>query len=226
MSDTGDKGAGPSSTSFDHSSSTTYSSKTSVVTNRQSSSSLSTSTTTNISPSTNTALFSPVLVSGVGWSSDTGIGGVLHHSCSAVGGDTPKALPDRACTPGAIDVNISQANLSSTICSYGYTESLRPPYFLTEPVKYSLMKSYGYEGLELHSFELDHLIPLELGGASTYQNLWPELNNYPAPGYLNSKDIVENRLHLAVCDGVVSLAAAQSAIARDWITALQILGLS
>lgn len=169
---------------------------------------------------------SVVLVDGFGWSLSNGIGGNLPSNCLTVGGDVPFGLPDPICTPGAIDVEISQGNLSSTICSYGFTESMRPPVSISEPVKYELMRSYGYGGLELHNYELDHLVPLELGGASTFQNLWPELNNYPAPGYFNSKDEVENELHSAVCDGSVSLQAAQDAIASDWVTALSNLGLS
>jgi hypothetical protein len=32
-------------------------------------------------------------------------------------------------------------------------------------------------------YELDHLVPLEVGGApSTATNLWPEPNSHPAPG--------------------------------------------
>jgi len=37
---------------------------------------------------------------------------------------------------------------------------------------------------------------------------------------------VENALHRAVCDGRVTLAAAQRAIAHDWLTAETVLGLS
>ena len=167
-----------------------------------------------------------VLVSGTGWSYSSGLAGVLPTSCHAIGGDISSALPDPECTPGAIDVSISQGNLGATICSYGFIESLRPPFNVSEPAKYSLMKSYGYGGFRLHNYELDHLVPLELGGASTFQNLWPELNDYPAPGYLNSKDEVENSLHRAVCDGQISLQEAQDAIASNWVTALNVLGVS
>ncbi len=194
------------------------------------SSSIPATTTTLQSPSnsSSTAVVPPsvVLVDGFGWSLNNGIGGYFPSHCLTVGGDVPFGLPDPNCTPGAIDVAISQGNLSTTICSYGFTESMRPPVSISEPIKYELMRSYGYGGLELRYYELDHLVPLELGGASTFQNLWPELNNYPAPGYFNSKDEVENKLHSAVCDGTVSLQAAQDAIASDWVTALSKLGLS
>jgi hypothetical protein len=69
--------------------------------------------------------------------------------------------------------------------------------------------------------ELDHLVSLELGGANDAANLWPEVGGVPNP-----KDKVENDLHKAVCSGKVALAAAQKAIASDWMTAEKELGLA
>jgi hypothetical protein len=68
--------------------------------------------------------------------------------------------------------------------------------------------------------ELDHLVPIGLGGSNAIINLWPEAGRVPNP-----KDLVENRLRAAVCAGTVTLAAAQQAIAADWMTAIQRLGL-
>src|SRR5260221_12413648 len=68
--------------------------------------------------------------------------------------------------------------------------------------------------------EIHHPVPLELGGAHYAANLWPEAGSLPNP-----KDAVENALRTAVCDGQVSLARAQRAIARDWETAESRLGL-
>ena len=45
------------------------------------------------------------------------------------------------------------------------------------------------------------------------------------PATPNPKDKVENALNAAVCDGHVALAAAQDAIASDWLTAEVKLGL-
>jgi hypothetical protein len=59
--------------------------------------------------------------------------------------------------------------------------------------------------------EIDHLIPLELGGADDVKNLWPQ----PAPDY-KYKDKLENELHRLVCSGKVSLSAAQDEIKTDW----------
>ena len=62
--------------------------------------------------------------------------------------------------------------------------------------------------------ELDHLVPLELGGSNDLSNLWVEAGHIPNP-----KDSVENRLHREVCSGKISLHAAQVDIAHNWMTA-------
>ena len=125
-------------------------------------------------------------------------------------------LPDPRCTPGAYDPVITTA----VLCSAGYsTRSYRPPVYQTSRFKYE--SAYPAYGLASGTrTELDHLVSLELGGSNDASNLWPE--QPPTP---NPKDAVENELHAAVCAGQVKLAAAQRAIARNWTTALQVLGL-
>ena len=95
-----------------------------------------------------------------------------------------------------------------------------PPASLTDRFKYDVAyPAYGTPPSE--KTELDHLVSLELGGSNDATNLWPE--SPPTP---NPKDKVENALHDAVCGGRITLAAAQHAIASDWLTAEKKLGLS
>lgn len=135
------------------------------------------------------------------------------------------ALPDPRCTPGAVDVTVTQANLATTICRPGgYSDSVRPPESLTEPFKEAAVAAYGDVG-SLSQYELDHLVPLGLGGASSVANLWPEPDDHPSPGFANSKDVVELDLHDLVCAAVdgrphLPLAAAQTLVAEDWTTAM------
>ena len=73
-------------------------------------------------------------------------------------------------------------------------------------------------GIEQHSpgqYEVDHLIPLELGGSNDIANLWPEAAS-PKSGF-HEKDQVENYLHDQVCSGAISLKDAQTQIATDWL---------
>lgn len=129
------------------------------------------------------------------------------------GGNPAQVLPDPVCTPGAIDPAVTQQNIKSTICATGYTGKVRPPLSVTSPVKGALMSAYGIKA-SFSGYELDHLVPLELGGANSISNLWPEIGGSPNP-----KDTVENRLRREVCAGTLPLAQAQSAIAADWLTA-------
>ena len=56
-------------------------------------------------------------------------------------------------------------------------------------------------------------MPLELGGApNDPRNLWPQPGASPNP-----KDGVENQLRQEVCDGAMTLAHAQRAIATNWV---------
>jgi hypothetical protein len=143
--------------------------------------------------------------------------GTLRGACRYRDGDQ---LPDPHCTPGSIDPAVTQATIRKTICVTGYTKKVRPSSSETDRFKYDVAYvAYGTPRSE--KTELDHLVSLELGGSNDAANLWPE--NPPTP---NPKDKVENALHRAVCDGRVTLAAAQRAIARDWLTAESNLGLA
>jgi hypothetical protein len=132
-------------------------------------------------------------------------------SCQAVN-DT---LPDPTCTPGATNPEVTQDNIGSTICVSGYASSVRPPVSYTEPLKFKLMDAYGYTD-SASNYELDHLIPLELGGApADVKNLWPEPHSASPNSY--DKDGFENYLHDQVCSGNMDLQTAQNEIATDWV---------
>lgn len=127
-------------------------------------------------------------------------------------------LPDPSCTPGAIDPAVTPANIGSTICRAGYTSTVRPPESRTEAFKWNMAEpAYGQHDVP---GELDHLVPLELGGDNDARNLWVEAGSIPNP-----KDAVEDALNHAVCDGQITLRAAQLEIARNWIKAAATVGI-
>jgi hypothetical protein len=74
------------------------------------------------------------------------------------------------------------------------------------------------------AYELDHLIPLELGGNNDPANLFPEAAS-PQPGF-HEKDLVENYLNHEVCAGEMPLSFAQEQIASDWLTVYDTLTLA
>jgi hypothetical protein len=67
--------------------------------------------------------------------------------------------------------------------------------------------------------ELDHLISLELGGADTLDNIWPQCGPSDvalSERFFKRKDAVENFLARQVREGKMSLEDAQKGIASDW----------
>lgn len=138
---------------------------------------------------------------------------VAAGSCHARGSGR-FSLPDPRCTPGALSPAVTQADIHSTICRRGYTKTVRPPESVTEPEKLAAMAAYGDRGSP-RQYEYDHLVPLELGGApNDPRNLWPEPGRSP-----NAKDELERVLRSRVCARRLTLAEAQSEIARDWVSA-------
>jgi hypothetical protein len=124
-------------------------------------------------------------------------------------------LPDPICTPGVADPRVTQDNIQTTICVSGYTSGVRPSSSYTEALKIQQIKAYGYADTNVADYEEDHLIPLEVGGhPSDPRNLWPEPRTGPFPAA--KKDRLENALHAAVCDGAMTLVAAQKEIATNW----------
>lgn len=119
-------------------------------------------------------------------------------------------LNDLHLTPGA-----RFAVSAATVCRSGYASSVRN---VSESRKAQVYAEYAITHRTSGQYEIDHLISLELGGSNAVANLWPEPNDHPH-GYLNSKDILENRLHALVCAGRVALARAQALIANNWVSA-------
>lgn len=133
--------------------------------------------------------------------------------------------PDPACTPGSVRSDVTQQTLRTTVCTTGWTAAHRPPSRETDRLKVAAMAAYDVPFADMSTTELDHDVPLELGGSNDATNLWPERSDQPGHGFRNSKDGVENRLHDAVCAGRVPLSAARAAIAADWTSAGRVLGI-
>ncbi len=122
---------------------------------------------------------------------------------------------------GAADVRVKQENIYQTICVSGYTATVRPSVKFTNQMKRDRMIEYDLPG-NLSDYELDHVIPLELGGCpDCAANLWME--PWSPPGAYE-KDRVENYLHREVCAGQMSLIEAQTIIAQDWYAVYRQLG--
>ena len=126
----------------------------------------------------------------------------------------PADLPDPKLTPGVVrttDLNV--------IC-HQTTKQFRNT---TESMKIQVYRAYGmdaphkgYCAATPEGCEIDHLISLELGGADSVANLWPQA--YPIA---RQKDHLENELHKRVCSGQLTPIQAQQMISKNWIEAYQ-----
>jgi hypothetical protein len=107
-------------------------------------------------------------------------------------------------TPGVLNPSVTQATIRTTICTPGWTRTVRPPVSYTNALKLRQLAQYGLRGPP-SAFQEDHLISLELGGNPTDpRNLWPE--PYPRAAAV---DRIENELNAGVCAGSLTLAEAQ-----------------
>jgi hypothetical protein len=126
-----------------------------------------------------------------------------HTDCKASAG-----LPDSACTPGAVmttDLDV--------ICH----QATGPRRNVPASVHKEAFTDYGFSFPQATgAFEVDHLVPLELGGDNTIDNLWAEAAS-PKPGF-HEKDHVEDYLHRQVCSGAMTLEDAQKVVATDWLS--------
>jgi hypothetical protein len=108
--------------------------------------------------------------------------------------------------------SVTQQNIDATICVPGWTKGVRPPSSYTHRIKLELLHELEIPQEQLADYELDHRIPLSLGGApADPRNLelqpWDEAE---------PKDRKEACLARAVCAGVLKLEEAQQRIWSDW----------
>jgi hypothetical protein len=126
-------------------------------------------------------------------------------------------MPNPKLTPGLTNPSVTQKNIGSTICVVGYTKTIRPPVSYTNKLKYDQLHSgYNVQGdMNMRNYEEDHLIPLEVGGhPSSKLNLFPQY--YAATYGARVKDRLENKIHLLVCSGKITLKEGQAAFVPDW----------
>lgn len=129
-------------------------------------------------------------------------------------------VPDPGCTPGGINPSITLTTLQDHAWRTGCVRNCQTSEVQKHVVYewYSIPRPHRNSG-ENQVCELDHLVPLELGGADGLGNIWPECG--PADTvlrkrYFKIKDHVENYLADEVRAGRMPLREAQRGIAEDW----------
>lgn len=84
-------------------------------------------------------------------------------------------------------------------------------------LKRKVFDLYGIRADEPTPYNVDHLIPVRLGGSNSIKNLWPQ----PLSGEWSyyKKNKLEHRLYKLVCRGELDLERAQQEISTDWVSA-------
>ena len=115
-----------------------------------------------------------------------------------------------------LNADVSQDTIDRTICVIGYTASVRPAASYTNGVKAMLLKRAGLAHSDSSAYQLDHTLPLGLGG---HPRKLANLRLQPIHE-AKRKDRIERKLQCLVCAGQLSLADAQHDILNDWQAAL------
>lgn len=113
---------------------------------------------------------------------------------------------------------VTQETIVSTICLPGWTKTQRPPTSYTNRLKVALIQREGLPEELLVDFQLDHKIPLALGGAPS------DPRNFTLQPWddAEDKDRVEACLSRAVCEERIGLREARERIWTNWREAAQV----
>lgn len=118
--------------------------------------------------------------------------------------------PDPTMTPGSVLPGVS----TDVVCSTSWVRAHRS---VSTAVIDAVFGAYGITASHRAGYELDHLIPTELGGDGTVANLWPQPRTAASPqATAAAKDRLEQRLRDLVCAHRLPLATAQHDIDTSW----------
>jgi hypothetical protein len=108
-------------------------------------------------------------------------------------------LPDRKLTPGKI------------------ARKDKDRRGVTEEMERHIFDRYHIPWRRRMEFKVDHLIPVELGGADAVDNLWPQ-SLYTRPYNALRKELLTQHLLTNIAAGKMTLTQAQQEVSEDWIS--------
>jgi hypothetical protein len=112
-------------------------------------------------------------------------------------------------------VRIDGHDISATC---GHAKEHRGP--MSHARRDEVLARYGLPPCTHPDYQIDHLIPLCLGGGDDLSNLWPQPRRSIEPEWnAEAKDRLEHRMCDMVCAGRLDIATAQEVFAKDWIAA-------
>lgn len=123
--------------------------------------------------------------------------------------DNDGIYPNFECSSGA-NITVSL----DVMCKKGYTATVRN---VSEKTRKEVLKKYNVSDGYGRTYELDHIVPLCMGGSNDAENLWlePSTKGGFVYGY-QKKDGVERLLCNKVCNGTITLEEAQYQIVYNW----------
>jgi hypothetical protein len=124
--------------------------------------------------------------------------------------------PDKNLTGGAASIRTKER-----IAACGHAGENRGQ--MTRERQDEVLKRYGLPPGTHPDYEIDHLIPLCLGGSDDPSNLWPQPRRHiEATWNAEAKDRLEAKICHMVCVGQIDdISTAQEDFASDWIAAYQ-----
>jgi len=102
----------------------------------------------------------------------------------------------------SVNPDVSQANIQNTVCSSGWTKTIRPTVSYTNKVK---KQKCVEQKRNCTGLILDHIIPLEVGGHPTD----PHNLKLQTSSESKAKDLLENKTKKEVCAGSLTLTEGQ-----------------
>jgi len=85
-----------------------------------------------------------------------------------------------------VNLDVTQDNIRETICTRGWTDTVRQPKAWTDKIKRELLADFGGAPKD---YELDHKMPLAVGGHPTDLNNL-KLQPWEGPDGAKAKDVV------------------------------------
>ncbi|MGZ3275792.1 MAG: HNH endonuclease [Caulobacteraceae bacterium] len=179
-----------------------------------------------------------VAAAALGLASAAGVGAGL-WSDQASQPPSGRILPEASITPGVTDPAVTD---SVELCKHQWAQGQPglPPVkggtltysqaarHTSEGLKNQVFADYGLKNPKDggKSYEIDHLVPLSLGGRDVEKNLWPQTRSTALEMNAWLKDKLETRLYNILCnhkpdDPAVTVQEAQTALRTDWTQAYQ-----
>jgi hypothetical protein len=117
------------------------------------------------------------------------------------------AYPNKTMTPGKIIPGVTRQD----VCQSGYAKKVRSD--LTKTKKQMIYRNYNVP-YDTSKYQIDHLVPISIGGSNDVENLWPQPIVHNA-GYLEKQQVAQ-WLHEKVCNGSIQIEEAQRLMLKDW----------